>query len=207
MFPAQGGFYETSTQKNTTKKRSFFAVHLVYCLILCLLPVLCGFAGCSPKPDTADTIDFSHHEDGSRITKEELSAYQESVLTTLLITEDDGKLTGTHTGLFSTVVSVTLYDCNNKELLKDCFSLLAEYETILSRTMPGNELYAINQNTSGGAELSPILAEVLGLGLSFKEPSKERFDITVAPLSDLWAFASALPFRFPPLRNWPALFR
>lgn len=179
------------TKSSTLKQNRLFtvlpALGLFFC---CLLLVLFGFAGCSTKNDSPKTIDFSHHADGSLLTNEELLAYQESVLATLLITEKDGTLTGTHTGLFSTVVSITFYDTADKALLKDCFSLLAEYETILSRTMPGSELYAVNQNSSGSMELSPTLAEVLGFGLSFTEPSKGRFDITVAPLSDLWAFGS-----------------
>lgn len=161
------------------------------CAILLFLFFFSCFTGCSSGELLPDTpIDFSHHTDGSRITAEELSAYQASILAALLITEKDGSLTGTHTDLFSTVVSVTLYDCTDKELLKNCFSLLAEYETIFSRTLPGSELYTINHNTSGSADLSDELAEVLSLGLSYREISKEHFDLTIAPLSDLWAFGS-----------------
>lgn len=179
-------------KKNITIKERFLsavpsALRLPLC---CLFLGAFLFGGCSSKSDTSKSIDFSHHTDGSRITEDELHAYQESILDTLLLTEKSGTLTGTHTGLFSTVVSITFYDSTDKALLKDCFSLLAEYETILSRTMPGSELYVVNQNTSGSMEVSPVLAEVLGFGLSFQEPSKGRFDITVAPLSDLWAFGS-----------------
>lgn len=179
--------------KHATEKVFFFRVFSILCLFLCCLPGVSVLSGCSAKPDTSPGIDFSQHEDGSRITTEELTSYQESIVDTLLITEQNGHLTGTHTGLFSTVVSVTIYDTTDRALLQDCFSLLAEYETILSRTMPGSELYAVNKSTSGSAEVSPALAEVLELGLSFHETSKGRFDITVAPLSDLWAFSSETP--------------
>lgn len=169
------------------KSHSLSAVSLA---LLFLLVSFCLGSCRSKDPVPMQPVDFSHHADGSRITEDELLAYQESVLDTLLITEKDGVLTGTHTGLFSTVVSITLYDSTDKELLRNCFSLLAKYETILSRTMPGSELYAVNKNTSGSAELSADLAEVLSFGLFYLEPSENRFDITVAPLSDLWAFGS-----------------
>lgn len=151
-------------------------------------------SGCSSSKENVPKMpDLSHHADGSRMTEEERSAYQEYILSTLLITEKDGILTGTHTGLFSTVVSITLYDCTDRTLLRDCFSLLAGYETILSRTMPGSELSAVNQNGSGSVTVSDTLAEVLTLGLSYHAPSKGRFDITIAPLSDLWGFGSDAP--------------
>lgn len=171
---------------NTAPKTPFFLCPALFLLI----SVLC-FAGCTSRTGVPDTtIDFSQHTDGSRITAEELSAYQQSVLDTLVITEQGSDLTGTHTGLFSTVVSITLYQTTDKDLLKSCFSLLAEYETILSRTMPGSELYAVNHNTSGFMELSDDLAQVIALGLQYKELSNGMFDITTAPLSDLWAFGS-----------------
>lgn len=176
-----------------TKKRMRIPRHSF--LLTALLFLICsGLTGCSLKETVPEAaIDFSHHLDGSRITEEECSAYQESILATLLISEKDGALTGTHTGLFSTVVSVTLYDCTDTELLKGCFSLLAEYETIFSRTLPGSELYAVNRNTSGSMEVSAELAELLALGLSFREASDGRFDITTAPLSSLWGFSSGTP--------------
>lgn len=176
----------------TLKTTSFF--RSAACATLFFLFFFSCFTGCSSGELLPDTpIDFSHHTDGSRITAEELSAYRESILATLLITEKDGSLTGMHTDLFSTVVSITLYDCTDRELLKNCFSLLAEYETIFSRTLPGSELYAVNHNISGSADLSKELAEVLSLGLSYLEISKKHFDLTIAPLSDLWGFGSEAP--------------
>lgn len=157
--------------------------------LLCLLL----FSGCSAKKDSTPSVDFSHHADGSLLTPEEITAYKNYITDTLLITEQENTLTGTHTGLFSTVVSVTLYDCTDKALLQDCFSLLAEYETVFSRTLPGSELYALNRNTTGVAQLSDSLTEAFTLGLSYGELSHHRFDISVAPLSDLWAFGSDTP--------------
>jgi len=180
-------------KQKAAKKVPFSAVRTI--ILILLVTVFLG--GCLTKDrEPAESIDFSHHTDGSRITKEELLAYQNSILDTVLITKKDGAITGTHTGLFSTVVSITLYHNTDKDLLLNCFSLLAKYETILSRTMPGSELYAVNCNTSGSMKLSADLAQVLALGLSYRELSKNRFDVTIAPLSDLWAFGSedaALP--------------
>lgn len=185
----KASWFQTILQRKYARPSERFGV-----VLLLLFLVLFSTSGCSSfSADALKSIDLSHHTDGSRMTKAEVAAYQKSILSTLLITEKDGNLTGTHTGLFSTVVSITLYNCTDRALLNDCFSLLAEYETILSRTMPGSELYAINQNTSGSATISDTLAEVLALGLSYHTPSKERFDITIAPLSDLWAFNLEVP--------------
>lgn len=177
-----------SQRRYTHSKKRFFVVLSFFFFVF--FPV----SGCSSsKENVPDMPNLSHHADGSRMTEAEVSAYQEYILSTLLITEKDGILTGTHTGLFSTVVSITLYDCTDKALLRNCFSQLARYETILSRTMPGSELFSINKNISGSITISDTLAEVLALGLSCQMPSKGRFDITIAPLNDLWAFTSDAP--------------
>lgn len=188
FIPLPPVFKEISMILNATKTVKHFFLSAVTVLLLLIFFSLTGCSSAKTAPDSL--VDFSRHTDGSRITGEELSAYQEAVLSTLFITEKDGALTGTHTGLFSTVVSVTLYDCTDKELLKTCFSLLAKYETIFSRTLPGSELYSVNHNTSGSAELSDDLAQLLSLGLSGREMSKKHFDITIAPLSELWSFGS-----------------
>lgn len=172
------------------KKRKLYSPALPLLLLLLSLPLWTLGCGKKDAPE-ATPPDFSGHLDGSHLTETEISAYCDYILDTLMISENKGNLTGTHNGLFSTFASVTLYDCTDRELLKECFSLLAEYETILSRTMPGSELYCVNKNTSGRATLSKELTDILGLGLSYHETSLHRFDITVAPLSDLWAFGNA----------------
>lgn len=168
--------------------RLFFPLRFfLFCVLFLSLfaTVLCGCRKASPKP-----LDFSSHQDGTPLSAAETAAYKESVLSSLIVTHNINGITGAHTNLFSTVVSVTLYDTDDEQLLRDCFALLAEKETILSRTLCGSELYCLNHHKAEEAVLSEDLAAVFSLGLSMQMPSAGKFDLSVAPLCELWNFSS-----------------
>lgn len=46
---------------------------------------------------------------------------------------------------FNTTYTINLYEGGNKDILNQCVSICAEYETIFSRTLKGSELYNINE--------------------------------------------------------------
>lgn len=51
------------------------------------------------------------------------------------------------TGFFlDTVVSITLYDTENTSPLEECFSHLASYEKLFSRTQEGSDVWRINHS-------------------------------------------------------------
>ncbi len=84
---------------------------------------------------------------------------------------------------FDTVVSVSL---GKKDIDKtdEVFALCAELEDVFSRTKEGSELWKLNSGKL--TDLSPELHEVLKFSLSVSEASNGAFDVTVAPLTDLW---------------------
>ena len=92
---------------------------------------------------------------------------------------------------FDTVISVKITAGENaEELLGHCMDMCGEYERIFSRTSEESELYKVNHRTSNTVEVSEKLAYLISEGQKIHELSGGKFDITVAPLSDLWDFKS-----------------
>lgn len=95
---------------------------------------------------------------------------------------------------FDTVISVRFYaDENGEEIMDHCMQMCEDYENIFSRTREESELYSVNHRTQQTVEVSDEIAELVTVGLEYYEKSGGKFDITVAPLSDLWNFKSEAP--------------
>lgn len=92
---------------------------------------------------------------------------------------------------FDTVINLQFYaDENGTELMDHCVEMCSEYENTFSRTLETSELYAINHRTENTLTVSDDVAELISVGLQYYSVSNGKFDITVAPLSDLWDFKS-----------------
>lgn len=95
----------------------------------------------------------------------------------------------TDTGFyFDTVVNLTLYDTVDQELTGECFSLMADYETMLSRTREGSDIWNVNHSNGQPTEVSAETAALIETALKYCELSDGVFDITIAPVMDLWDF-------------------
>lgn len=94
---------------------------------------------------------------------------------------------------FDTVVRIELAGTQGEALLNECFSLCGEMEKIFSRTREDSELYQVNHRTENQVQVSDELAEVIETGLDFGEKTDGAFDITIAPVADLWDFHSESP--------------
>lgn len=94
----------------------------------------------------------------------------------------------------NTVVTVTLYDSSDQELLAEAINLCDKYENLFSRTLPSSELYQLNHGLlpqeNGFFCISPEMTELLTTALSYCEKSDGAFDITIGPISALWDFTS-----------------
>lgn len=94
----------------------------------------------------------------------------------------------------NTVVTITLYDSEDQELLDQAMELCDHYEKIFSRTLPESELYRLNAGTlpqeDGAFIISDTLAELISEGLRYSELSGGAFDISIGPVSSLWDFTS-----------------
>lgn len=92
---------------------------------------------------------------------------------------------------FDTVIQISFYaDDSGAELMKQCLNALASYEKTFSRMDSESELYAVNHRDTDAVEVSSDLAYLIETGLAYYEKSGGKFDITIAPVSDLWDFKS-----------------
>lgn len=90
--------------------------------------------------------------------------------------------------LFDTVVCVTLFDSQQESLLDDCFSLLEEYEGVLSSRDEKSELYKLNHSDDTDIEISHTLYEVIDSELQVSRKVSGAFDLTIDPVSSLYVF-------------------
>lgn len=100
----------------------------------------------------------------------------------------------------NTVVTITIYDKQEEYLLDGAMEVCDYYEEVFSRTSQTSELYQFNHgllNTAtdgtNQAELSPELTGLISQGIAYGDLSKGKFDITVAPLAQLWDFTADKP--------------
>lgn len=91
---------------------------------------------------------------------------------------------------FDTVISIKIYDSTDVTLLSNCFSMCEDFENRFSRTIKGSEISKINNAGGQPVTVSPDTVELIQKGLYYSELSNGAFDITIAPLSDLWNFKS-----------------
>ncbi|MCC8137525.1 MAG: FAD:protein FMN transferase [Clostridiales bacterium] len=91
------------------------------------------------------------------------------------------------TGFFlDTVVTITLYGDTDSTAMDGCFSLLEEYEQMLSRTIEGSDVWNINQSEGKATVVSDETADLIETALEYSRLTDGAFDITITPLVDLW---------------------
>ena len=100
-----------------------------------------------------------------------------------LTTKEPLSKTGFH---FDTVITITLYDSKNEELLNTCFDYCKNFENLVSRTISTSDISRINTASGSSVEVSDTTIELLKKGIEFGELTDGAFDITIAPLSELW---------------------
>lgn len=93
----------------------------------------------------------------------------------------------------NTVITITLYDSQDTSILDGAFKLCNDYENILSRTLETSELYKLNHSEDLVNKVSPELAEIIEKGLQYSKMSDGSFDISIAPISQLWDFTADNP--------------
>ena len=94
--------------------------------------------------------------------------------------------------LLDTIVSIRIYESDDREMLDDAFDAIADYESLLSRHHSESEISMINR--SGGPQVvSPDTLEVLSAALDYAGLTDGAFDPTVGPLVDLWGIGTDDP--------------
>lgn len=124
---------------------------------------------------------------------------------------------------FDTTYTITAYEGGSQRVLEECIGKCSEYEEIFSRTSRSSEVYQINEiaalyqqfpeeqairekrsdtnhtvfqireDGSLACNISPELQDILEKGLYYGEQSRGAFDITIAPVSELWDFTGESP--------------
>lgn len=93
---------------------------------------------------------------------------------------------------FDTVVQISLPK-EQEQLLDGAFDLCQHIEETFSRTRKDSELYQVNHRASQEVTLSEDLRTVVEMGLQFYRWTDGMFDITIAPVLELWDFKSDDP--------------
>lgn len=89
--------------------------------------------------------------------------------------------------LMDTVITVRLYTDEETAapILERCRALLEEADALWSKEADGSDVKKINLSADG-AEVDPRTAALLRTALEISEKTGGAFDVTVAPLCDLW---------------------
>ncbi len=97
----------------------------------------------------------------------------------------ENPMTGTAIFL-DTVVTLTIYGSNESSLLDECYDLLDQYEHLFSRTIEGSDVWNINHSDGVPVEVSEETALLIDKAQSYSDLTEGAFDITIAPVLDLW---------------------
>ena len=99
---------------------------------------------------------------------------------------------------FNTYITIVFYDSQDAALYPECEELCGHYEAILSRTVPGSDIWEINHAGGKPVTVNDETAGLIQTALSFCSLTDGAVDITIAPLMDLWAFTEDIPNHEPP---------
>lgn len=107
------------------------------------------------------------------------------------------KYAGTHNSykstqfLFDTTCTVTVYGKNSKKAAEEVFSEIEKIHKLTSYYSPDSEISKINSSPSNQEiEISSHMSDILSVALEICKSSDGAFDITIAPVSELWDFKS-----------------
>lgn len=92
--------------------------------------------------------------------------------------------------LFDTVISVTLYDSSDKEILEKCKELCQTYDKLFDKNNEESDIYKINHAKGNAVTVSDDTITLLEEGIYYSKLSNGAFDITIGAVSNLWDFKS-----------------
>ena len=82
----------------------------------------------------------------------------------------------------------TLDEAKAEAAIDGAFDLCAEYESLLSRTKEGSDIWNINHSEGQPVTVSPVTIDALTKAMEYCKFSGGRFDITIGHVTDLWDF-------------------
>lgn len=95
--------------------------------------------------------------------------------------------------VFDTVVTLTAYGNVDTAVLDEALSLCQTYDALLSRTKPGSDVFKLNAAQGEWVQVDERTYALLEKAAAYSELSGGCFDITTAPLTQLWNFKAEQP--------------
>lgn len=97
--------------------------------------------------------------------------------------------------VLDTVVKIMVYDTDKtdkekEEIISEAISLCRDYEKVFSKTIASSDVGRINNNPKEGEEVSWDTVRLVEKSLYYSDLTGGRFDITIAPVTELWDFKS-----------------
>lgn len=95
-----------------------------------------------------------------------------------------------------TICTITVYDMEKEAAqaaISRAFALCEEYESVLSKTIEGSDIYRLNHAQGKPVEVQDETLEVIKKGIRYGQLSDGMFDITIGAVSELWDFSGEDP--------------
>lgn len=140
------------------KRRRRATVCALFCLALCLAL----FAGCGEQKPGAQSSSEQSEQSG------------------------DDTLSERTVFAMDTVMTLRVYGADGEKALDDAEDEIMRLDALLRRGDTSSEIYKVNSERT--AEVSEDTAELLKAALSISDSTDGVFDISIAPVMDLWGF-------------------
>lgn len=99
--------------------------------------------------------------------------------------------------LLNTTCTISLYDKQDRAVLRGVFDLCGHYDKLFSMTDTGSDIYKINHAGGKPVSVDADTVAVIEDGLNYSRESNGLFDITVGALTSLWNIEGSNP-KVPP---------
>lgn len=95
--------------------------------------------------------------------------------------------------LFDTVVRIEILDRADDEILEGCENICKKYHAMFSNKIEDSEISRINSAGGNPVEVSDETVTLLTKAIYYGDLSNGAFDVTIAPVSNLWDFHGETP--------------
>lgn len=102
---------------------------------------------------------------------------------------------------FDTVITVTIYDSNDKTILDSCFELADYYENLFNKNIESSDIWNINHSSSSPVSVHSDTTKLLQYAIFYAEQSNGLLDPTIGSVSKLWDFHNPDNFEIPPAED------
>lgn len=87
---------------------------------------------------------------------------------------------------FDTIITLNIYGTKDKAVMDDCLILCDEFEKKFSKTVEGSDVWKLNHAEGAWVEVSEETIDILKEAIKYSELTEGAFDISIAPLTELW---------------------